>query len=342
MATVCTAREKWAAAAAQAAAARRQIVRQEWVHAGERPSPALTRILAPPKGARSVCGLRDSNGRVIVEQPALAGLVAKTWAAVSVRPHADRSAVDTVLAALSNSPCLPEGEAEALGCISVPLEQVSRALKTTPAGRSPGLDGIPSLLYRRLGKPLHALLARMFSAIGALQRTPLGFLDGAISIMHKQGDRAEAANYRPITLLNTDYRLLAKVLANRLQPLLPSVIDRSQLAFVRGRLIGEAVMLMQALPAWLQLNRSSAVAVLCDFAKAFDTVDRTFLLAVLEKLGMGEGFIVWVSTLLRHTRACAVVNGFRSNFEPFYAGVRQGCPLAPMLYLFVGQAMLQW
>ena len=66
------------------------------------------------------------------------------------------------------------------------------------------------------------------------------------------------------------------------------------------------------------------------------------LLAVLQKLGMGEGFIAWVSTLLRHTRACVVMNGFRFNFEPFYAGVRQGCPLAPMLYSFVGHAMLQW
>ena len=342
IATVYRAQETWAAVAAQAAAVRRQLARQEWVHAGERPSPALTRILAAPKGARLVGGLRDSNGRLIVEQPALAGLVARTWAAVSTRPHTDPRAADAVLAALSNSPRLHEGEARALGSDAVPLEQVCRALKTTPAGRSPGLDGIPSLLYRRLGKPFHALLARLFSAIGALQRTPPGFLDGAISIMHKRGDRADAANYRPITLLNTDYRLLAKVLANRLQPLLPTVIDRSQLAFVRGRLIGEAVLLMQALPSWLQLTRGSAVAVLCDFAKAFDTVDRAFLLAVLLKLGIGEGFVTWVSILLRHTRACAVVNGFRSNFEPFFAGVRQGCPLAPLLYLFIGQAMLQW
>ena len=342
MAAVCMAQEAWASAAAQGAAARLQVARQAWVHSGERPSPALTRILAPPKRARLVGGLRDSNGRLIVEQPALAGLVARTWASVSAQPHAHPDGVAAVLEALSSSPRLPEGDAEVLGCPVVLLEQVTRALKTTPAGRSPGLDGIPSLLYRRLGKPLHALLARLFSAIGALQRTPRGFLDGAISIMHKHGDRADTANYRPITLLNTDYRLLAKVLANRLQPLLPTVIDRSQLAFVRGRLIGEAVLLMQALPAWLQLTGNSAVAVLCDFAKAFDTVDRTFLLAVLHELGMGAGFVAWVSTLLRHTRACAVVNGFRSNFELFHAGVRQGCPLAPLLYLFVGQAMLQW
>ena len=342
VAAVYLAQQAWATAAAHAAEARRLRARHEWLLAGERPSPILSRILAPPRGARLVSGLRDSNGRLVAEQPALADLVARSWASVSARPRANAAAFAAVLQALGASPCLPGSEANNLGTPVVTLAQVQRALKTTPAGRSPGLDGIPSQLYRKLGKPLQDLLARLFTAIGALQCTPANFLDGAISIMHKRGDRSEVANYRPITLLNTDYRLLAKVLANRLQPLLPAVIDRSQLAFIRGRSIGEAVTLMQTLPAWMQLQQRSAVAILCDFAKAFDTVDRDFLLAVLRKLGMGEGFVAWVSTLLRHTRACAVVNGFRSQFEPFLAGVRQGCPLAPLLYLFVGQAMLQW
>ena len=342
IAAVYQAQQAWAAAAALAAHARRLRACHAWVHSGERPSPALSRILAPPRAARLVSALKDSNGRLVADQPALAGLVARTWAAVSARPRTDPTATAAVLSALDASPCLPASEADALGCTVVTVAQVHRALKATPPGRSPGIDGIPSQLYRRLGAPLHALLARLYTAIGTLQCTPPGFLDGAISIMHKHGDRTEAANYRPITLLNTDYRLLAKVLANRLQPLLPTVIDRSQLAFIRGRSIGEAVLLMQTLPAWLQLQGRGAVAVLCDFAKAFDTVDRSFLLAVLRKLGMGDGFITWVTTILRNTRACAVVNGFRSGFEPFLAGVRQGCPLAPLLYLFVGQAMLQW
>ena len=57
---------------------------------------------------------------------------------------------------------------------------------------------------------------------------------------------------------------------------------------------------------------------------------------------MGSGFCAWVRILLHDTRACTVVNGFRSALEPFHAGVRQGCPLSPLLYLFVGQALLKW
>lgn len=80
--------------------------------------------------------------------------------------------------------------------------------------------------------------------------------------------------------------------------------------------------------------------MLCDFRKAYDTIDREFLYAVLDTLGAGAGFLGWVKLLLTDTRASAMVNGCLSNPEQFRAGVRQGCPLAPLLYLFVALALL--
>ena len=343
LATILAAQQAWAEAAAACHTARRQRERQDWVHSGERPSPALTQMLRPPKAVCLVPALRGPDGLLVTEQPGLARLVARTWAHVSRVPQTDPAATARVLEGLVGSPHVPPDARDALGSSAITPSAVHMALKTSPGGRAPGLDGIPTLLYRKLGAVFSPLLARLYSAIGELKLTPAGFLDGAISVLHKKGDRADPSNYRPITLLNTDYRLLAKVLASRLQRVLPMVIDPAQLAFVRGRQMGEAVLLMQALPAWLlQQPGRGAVAVLCDFAKAFDTVDRSFLLTVLERLEIGPGFRAWVATLLRHTRACAVVNGFRSGFETFHAGVRQGCPLSPLLYLFVGQAMLQW
>ena len=224
------------------------------------------------------------------------------------------------------------------------LAEVAQAMRHSPSGRSPGPDGIPAELYRKLGAALGPLLSRLFSAIGQLADAPAGFLDGAVAMLHKAGSRVVVANYRPITLLNADYRLLTKVLASRLQRALAEVIDPVQTAFLAGRRIGENLMLLQSLPAWLRRQRpaAGAVVVLCDFAKAYDTVSRPFLLRVMERLGAGTPFLRWTATLLRHTRACTVVNGFASKPVAFRAGVRQGCPLAPLLYLFVGQALLYW
>ncbi len=152
----------------------------------------------------------------------------------------------------------------------------------------------------------------------------------------------DPAAYRPIQLLNYEYRLLAKVLSNRLLPAISGVIDRAQCAFVAGRQIKDSIRLLQLLPALLSLLGESAVAVFTDFRKAYDTVDRQFLLAVAGCLGVGADFQQWMQLLLTDTFTCAMVNGFKSASMRCEAGVRQGCPLSPLLYLFVGQALYCW
>jgi hypothetical protein len=232
-----------------------------------------------------------------------------------------------------------------LGDLTVTGAEVSRALRGARAGTSPGADGIPVELYRKYGAVFTPLLARLFTAAGTLRSLPAGFHFGVITVLNKPGDPTQASNYRPITLLNTDYRLLAKALANRLAAHLPSIIAPAQTAFLPGRRIGENVLFLQLIPHLLargggggQGSRTACV-VFCDFKKAYDTVDRTFLLQVMERLGVGEGLLRWTTLLLSNTRASALVNGHLSSPVPFQAGVRQGCPLAPFLYLFIGQAL---
>ena len=164
---------------------------------------------------------------------------------------------------------------------------------------------------------------------------------GLITIIHKRPDRSDPGNYRPITLLCTDYRLYAKALALRLNPCLPDIIDREQTAFIPGRRIGENILTLQCLSELLRRQGRSAIAAMCDFRKAYDTIARPFLYAAMDTVGVGPGFLALVRTLLTGTAARAYVNGWTSTPAPTAAGVRQGCPLAPLLYLFVAQALLR-
>ena len=190
--------------------------------------------------------------------------------------------------------------------------------------------------YRDLFAPL---LASLFSAICNDRGAAAGFNSGSITALFKRGDRTDPANYRPITLLNSDYRAFARVQASRLGPLLPQVVEPHQTAFLPGRLIGENIWVAQTLPRVLALSKAGALAVACDFRKAYDTVDRSFLLKVMEVMGCGPRFRRTVKLLLADTRARVEINGVLSTPARFEAGVRQGCPLAPLLYLFIGQAM---
>jgi hypothetical protein len=256
-----------------------------------------------------------------------------------------------VLAAVRESGAqLDPDTAEAAGAADVSAEEVSKAIKRTKPNKAPGPDGIATEVWLRGGPPAHRLLARLFSAIGRSDHAPAGFLDGAVKPIFKAGDAADPANYRPITLLNSDHRLLAKVLALRLSPLLAAAIGPEQAGFLTGRRGSDNILALQLLPALLQAGgaRSTALAlspaaVLCiDFAKAFDRVARPFLRDVMSALGARPGLLRWVSILLGDTWASAVVNGWISEPRLYEAGVRQGCPLSPLLYLFVAWALTCW
>ncbi|KAG1678891.1 hypothetical protein FOA52_003559 [Chlamydomonas sp. UWO 241] len=212
-----------------------------------------------------------------------------------------------------------------------------------PAAAGP--DGIPVDVWRKLGEPAFVLLAAVFTAVGAAGETPPGFLDGVVASIYKAKDAADAANYRPLTMLGSDYRILAKVLATRWTPLLAAVVGPEQTAFLAGRRISDNICLTQMLPGLLAANAAEGVGptgaalALLDFRKAYDTIDRGCLLAVMEAVGVGDGVLAWTRTILTHTYASAEVNGFISEPRRYAAGVRQGCPAAPALFLFLGHAL---
>ena len=338
------AQQQCQAALRVAAAGKALPARRLWLHKGERPCPLLTRLLRRPAEARSVSALRAPSGRLVSDPQALPTVVAGFWAGVG-RPWEglDPAAAQAVLAAVSaRAARCPPAAAAALGAPEVTEAAVLAALRRVPSGKAPGRDGLPSEFYRAVKEHLAPLLARVFSAIGASAQAPASFLEGVIVTLFKKGDRADPASYRPITLTNADYRLLAKILVHRLAPVLDDVIPQSQTAFLRKRLIGDNVLLLQLLPTYLQAAGRGGLVAFLDFYKAYDTAHRPFLLKVMEAVGVGPGFLHWASLLMSGTTSFAVVNGFWSPRVGIADGVRQGCPLAPLLYLFIALALLCW
>ena len=343
LASVVHARTQLAELQQQQEELQRQRRRQQWVHQGERPGPAMTRILKPPKGATFISGLHaPGSGHLVRDGVSLARIIGSRYAALTVAPQVQQTARQAVLQAVTqHSQRLDAAAAVRLGDTAVTVEEVITAISHTAPGKAPGLDGIPGEFFRQYRVQFAPLLAALYSAIGATQRVPDGFLDGVIlPILKPGGDAADPAAFRPIQLLNYDYRVLAKILADRLLAVAGEVVHPVQSAFLQRRHIGDSIRLLQFLPALLHEEQRMAVVVFTDFAKAYDTVDRSLLYEVAAALGIGDGFVSWMRVLLSDTYTCATVNGFCSPFYRCDAGVRQGCPLAPLLYLFVGQALL--
>ncbi|GMF51547.1 unnamed protein product [Phytophthora fragariaefolia] len=151
-------------------------------------------------------------------------------------------------------------------------------------------------------------------------------------------------DYRPILLLQTSYKVFAKVLATRIQTFMDHVIGDTQQGFVHGRQMQKAVVMMLAQLQTAQSEHDlpanlSRIIPLLDFKKAYDTVDREFLLTTLRLFGFSESFARLVQRLHDGTSARFSVDGRLSKLMPIQSGIRQGCPLAPLPFILAAEIL---
>ena len=128
-------------------------------------------------------------------------------------------------------------------------------------------------------------------------------------VVKKKGKIFLLENYRPISLINVDIKILCKALANRLKIVLPSIIHASQTA-VFGRQIDQTVHLVRDLIDLANKEDDTAAFIFLDQEKAFDRVNHKFLFKVMRSFGFGESFIHWIHLLYSNATAVLNINGF--------------------------------
>ena len=137
---------------------------------------------------------------------------------------------------------------------------------------------------------------------------PSSLRKGLISLSFKKGDRLDRKNWRPISLLNMDYKLCARAIAGRLLK-----VNRDQTCGVPGRFIGENVSLLRDLVSYTSEVDVPAALLSLDQETALDRVDWDFIFNTLSRMGFGPSFIRWVRLLYTNIRSCVLVNGYSTS-----------------------------
>lgn len=214
-------------------------------------------------------------------------------------------------------------------------EEVLSAIENLRGGRTPGPDGIPIDFYKKFKKKLASPILNMIKESYQQGVLPPSLRGELIMLLLKPNKlKTKCESYRPISLLNSDTKILSKILAKRLENVLPNIVDRDQNGFVKGRQGFHNVRMLFHILHHKKGSPDTAILSL-DAEKAFDRVEWPFLWEVLQRFGFGEVFCSWIKLLYTHPTAEVLTNGIISRPFKVNRGTRQGCPLSPLLFLLV-------
>ena len=220
------------------------------------------------------------------------------------------------------------------------LDELLAALKGLQTGKTSGSDGLSTEFYlcfwEDLGESLLTVLNESFHA-GSLAKS---HYEGPLRLIHKKDDRRLPKNWRPISLLNTDYKLASKVITERLKKVMTSIVHQDQMCGVVGCTIFSNLHLVCDTLDFIDKTNEPAILLTLDQEKAFDHVDHEFMLRVLCKFGFAPSSCNWVQIFYAHVFSRILVNGAPSSPVYLRRGVRQGCPLSPLLYVLVSEVFL--
>ena len=157
---------------------------------------------------------------------------------------------------------------------------------------------------------------------------------GIITLLPKSGkDTFILENWRPISLLNVDYKIATKSIADRIKKTLPSIISSQQTGFIKGRYIGENVRLLFDILEHINEKDLPSLLFFSDFEKAFDSLDHSFMIRSFKHFNFGDSLISWINLFYNKSVSCTINNGLLSDFFSIERGVRQVCPLSPYIFI---------
>ena len=307
--------------------------RAQWVDSGET-SQKFFEVSEKVKGERNHISHLSCDGETVSNVDGILRATRRFYRDLYSEDTVDVDAGNRILSAVKCT--LSSSESEICeGPLT--LEECTAALHQMKPNKSHGLDGLTAEFYRTFWHLLSSDFLEVVVAISDLKVMPRSLRTGVIRLIPKKGDKSDLANWRPISLLNLDYKLISKVLANRLRKVLGFVIHPDQTCSIPGRSIHDK-WVRDVIQYCVNTNTDGALISL-DQTKAFDRVDWNYLFRVLATFRFGPSFCTWIKILYNDIGSHVIINGFLTSRIELRRGVRQGFPLSRMLYVLCAEPL---
>jgi hypothetical protein len=219
------------------------------------------------------------------------------------------------------------------------MEEITEAVKDCDGSKSPGPDGFNFTFIKEFWDLIKVDIRIMFDQFHGNACLPKGMCSYFLTLIPKVASPQSLGDFRPISLLGCLYKLIAKVLAARLAKVVGELIPSTQSAFLKGRQLVDGVVVVNEVIDFAKKSGRECLILKVYFEKAYDSVDWGFLDYMLCRFGFGEKWRAWMKACVCSGNMSVLVNGRPTEEICIKRGLKQGDPLAPLLFLLVAEGL---
>ena len=303
-----------------------------WVEQGEKPSKYFFNLEKTNFNRKVITEIKREDSKILVEEHEILKEIESFYGKLYPSLVVDNNkAFNDFTCDLQIAKLTDEEREELEGYITI--EECAKVLKTFPPGKSPGDDGFTAEFYCCFFDLVSRDLVNSFNAAYKEGELLISQCRGVITLVPKEDSAlSDLSNWRPINLLNLDYKIASKAIAKRIEKILPKIIHPDQTGFLKGRYIGQNIRLINDIMEHTKLHNIPGILLL-DFRKAFDTIEWSFIQNTLNFLNFGDDIKRSVSIFYTGPESAVLNNRFFTNYFQLSRGVRQVCPLSPYLFI---------